>query len=69
MNASITPPVPVRHYLQFKDFSHDDYAYLLQRAWLIKRKFKTYQKHHTLTDRTLAIASWAARSRSRTARA
>ena len=55
MNASITPPVPVRHYLQFKDFSADEYAYLIQRIWLIKRKFKTYQKHHTLTDRTLAM--------------
>lgn len=65
MNASITPPVPVRHYLQFKDFSHDDYAYLLQRAWLIKRKFKTYQKHHTLTDRTLAMIFEKASTRTR----
>ncbi len=65
MNASITPPVPVRHYLQFKDFSADDYAYLFERAWLIKRKFKTYQKHHTLTDRVLAMIFEKASTRTR----
>jgi ornithine carbamoyltransferase len=65
MNASITPPVPVRHYLQFKDFSYDEYAYLIQRIWLIKRKFKTYQKHHTLTDRTLAMIFEKASTRTR----
>ena len=65
MSTSITPPVPVRHYLQFKDFSADDYAYLLERAWLIKQKFKTYQKHHTLTDRTLAMIFEKASTRTR----
>jgi ornithine carbamoyltransferase len=65
MNPSITPPVPVRHYLQFKDFSADDYVYLLERAWLIKQKFKTYQKHHTLTDRTLAMIFEKASTRTR----
>jgi ornithine carbamoyltransferase len=65
MNTSITPPVPVKHYLQFKDFSADDYAYLLARAWLIKQKFKTYQKHHTLTDRTLAMIFEKASTRTR----
>jgi ornithine carbamoyltransferase len=65
MTLSITPPVPVRHYLQFKDFSADDYAYLLARAWLIKQKFKTYQKHHTLTDRTLAMIFEKASTRTR----
>jgi ornithine carbamoyltransferase len=65
MNAHITPPVPVKHYLQFKDLTADDYAYLLERAWLIKRKFKTYQKHHTLTDRTLAMIFEKASTRTR----
>ena len=65
MSASITPPVPVKHYLQFKDLSADDYAYLFQRAWLIKTKFKTYQKHHTLTDRTLAMIFEKASTRTR----
>jgi len=65
MNASITPPVPVKHYLQFKDFSADEYAYLIARAALIKHKFKTYQKHHTLTDRTLAMIFEKASTRTR----
>ena len=65
MTASITPPVPVKHYLQFKDLSADDYGYLLQRAWLIKTKFKTDQKHHTLTDRTLAMIFEKASTRTR----
>ena len=65
MTSSITPPVPVRHYLQFKDFDADDYRYLLSRAWLIKEKFKTYQKHHTLTDRTLAMIFEKASTRTR----
>jgi len=37
----------VRHYLQFDDFSADEYAYLLERAAFIKRKFKTFERHHT----------------------
>ncbi len=65
MYASITPPVPVKHYLQFKDFSADEYSYLLARAALIKQKFKTYQKHHTLTDRTLAMIFEKASTRTR----
>jgi len=65
MSASITPPVPVKHYLQFKDFSAADYGYLLERAALIKHKFKTYQKHHTLTDRTLAMIFEKASTRTR----
>jgi ornithine carbamoyltransferase len=65
METSIAPPVPVQHYLQFKDLSADDYGYLLTRAALIKRKFKTYQKHHTLTDRTLAMIFEKASTRTR----
>ena len=38
---------PIKHYLQFADFTAEEYAYLLQRAALIKRKFKAYEKHHT----------------------
>ena len=56
---------PVRHYLQFADFSADEYAYLFQRAALIKRKFKAYEKHHTLHDRTLAMIFEKASTRTR----
>jgi ornithine carbamoyltransferase len=65
MNTAITPPVPVKHYLQFKDFSAAEYAYLFERAALIKHRFKTYQKHHTLTDRTLAMIFEKASTRTR----
>ena len=59
----MTPPI--KHYLQFADFSADEYAYLLARAALIKRKFKAYEKHHTLNDRTLAMIFEKASTRTR----
>ena len=43
----------MQHYLQFSDLSADEYAYLFGRAALIKKKFKAYEKHHTLADRSL----------------
>ncbi|MES2879024.1 MAG: ornithine carbamoyltransferase, partial [Pseudomonadota bacterium] len=45
----------MKHYLQFSDLNAPDYAYLFERAALIKKKFKAYEKHHPLTDRTLAM--------------
>ncbi len=45
---------PVRHYLQFSDLTADEYAYVLERAAFIKAKFKTFTRHQTLADRTLA---------------
>ena len=56
---------PIKHYLQFADFTAEEYAYLLQRAALIKRKFKAYEKHHTLHDRTLAMIFEKASTRTR----
>lgn len=47
--------IPVRHYLQFADFSADDYAYLLERTAFLKAKFKRYETWHPLHDRTLAM--------------
>ena len=55
----------IKHYLQFSDFTADEYAYLFQRAALIKRKFKAYEKHHTLSDRTLAMIFEKASTRTR----
>jgi ornithine carbamoyltransferase len=46
---------PVRHFLQFSDFSREDYEYLFARTALIKRKFKNYEPHHSLLDRTLVM--------------
>jgi ornithine carbamoyltransferase len=56
---------PIRHYLQFADFSADEYTYLFARAKEIKRKFKAYEKHHTLLDRTLAMIFEKASTRTR----
>ena len=55
----------IKHYLQFSDFTADEYAYLFERAALIKRKFKAYEKHHTLADRTLAMVFEKASTRTR----
>ncbi len=56
---------PLRHYLQFKDLSADDYAYLFQRTALIKRRFKNYERYQPLVDRTLALIFEKASTRTR----
>jgi len=55
----------MKHYLQFSDFTSDEYEYLFQRAALIKAKFKTYQKHQPLVDRTMAMIFEKASTRTR----
>ncbi len=44
-----------RHYLQFSDLTRAEYAYLFGRSALIKGKFKRYEMHQPLVDRTLAM--------------
>ena len=56
---------PLRHYLQFTDFTTEEYHYLLERAAFIKNKFKTFVRHHTLADRTLAMIFEKASTRTR----
>ncbi|MES1162835.1 MAG: ornithine carbamoyltransferase [Rhizobacter sp.] len=55
----------IRHYLQFSDFDAGDYAHLFARAALIKKKFKAYEKHQPLVDRTLAMIFEKASTRTR----
>jgi ornithine carbamoyltransferase len=55
----------MRHFLQNSDLSADEYAYLFARAALIKKKFKAYEKHQTLADRTLAMIFEKASTRTR----
>ena len=55
----------IRHYLQFSDLTADDYAWLFERAALIKAKFKAYEKYHPLADRTLAMIFEKASTRTR----
>lgn len=45
----------IKHYLQFADFSLDEYVYLIERTKLIKQKFKNYEPYHPLLDRTLVM--------------
>jgi ornithine carbamoyltransferase len=63
VNTPIKPTI--KHYLQFSDFTADEYTYLFDRAALIKKKFKSYEKHHPLADRTLAMIFEKASTRTR----
>lgn len=55
----------LRHYLQFKDFSREDYDHVFQRARWIKDKFKRYEPYHPLFDRTLVMIFEKASTRTR----
>jgi ornithine carbamoyltransferase len=57
----------IRHYLQFKDLSADEYAHLFERAAFIKRKFKAVEKYQPFADpdRTLAMIFEKASTRTR----
>ncbi len=55
----------LKHYLQFTDLTAAEYAYLFERAALIKKKFKAYEKHQPLVDRTLAMIFEKASTRTR----
>jgi len=60
-----SPPTPLKHYLQFSDLSAGDYAYLFERAAFIKKKFKAYERHQPLIDRTLVMIFEKASTRTR----
>ena len=45
----------LRHYLQFRDFSREEYEHLFARTRWIKDRFKRYQRYWPLEDRTLAM--------------
>ncbi len=65
MSHATTQAGPLRHFLQFTDFTTQEIQYVLDRARLIKDKFKRYQPHHTLHDRTLAMVFEKASTRTR----
>ena len=56
---------PIKHYLQFSDLTAAEHAYIFERAALIKKKFKAYEKHQPLADRTLAMIFEKASTRTR----
>ncbi|MDZ5461263.1 ornithine carbamoyltransferase [Azohydromonas lata] len=55
----------MKHYLQFKDLRAEEYAYLLERTAIIKKRFKNYEKYQPLADRTLAMIFEKASTRTR----
>jgi len=65
----MTPPTPqtgpLRHFLQLRDLTPGEFDYVLARAQLIKNKFKRYEPHMTLHDRTLAMVFEKASTRTR----
>ena len=56
---------PVKHFLQFRDFTRDEFEYLFERTRIIKQKFKAYQQYWPLTDRTLVMIFEKASTRTR----
>ena len=45
----------IKHFLQFSDFSLDEFVHVIERARVIKQKFKNYEPYHPLVDRTLVM--------------
>jgi len=45
----------IKHFLQLSDFTLDEFNYVMERAHIIKRKFKSYETYHPLVDRTLIM--------------
>ena len=57
MPTNTTPPptTPLRHFLQFKDFSREEYQHLFARTRWIRDQFRAYQRYWPLLDRTLVM--------------
>jgi len=56
---------PIRHFLQFADFSRDELEWVLERSRVIKDRFKRYEFYQPLADRTLAMVFEKASTRTR----
>ena len=55
----------MKHFLQIKDLRAEEYAYLFERARIIKTRFKNYERYQPLMDRTLAMIFEKASTRTR----
>ncbi|HRF31584.1 MAG TPA: ornithine carbamoyltransferase, partial [Azonexus sp.] len=55
----------IKHFLQFKDFTRDEFDYVFARTGWIKNQFKSYQKYWPLSDRTLVMIFEKASTRTR----
>ena len=56
---------PPKHFLQFRDFSRDEFAWLFERTRWIKDRFKRYELYQPLRDRTPAMVFEKASTRTR----
>jgi ornithine carbamoyltransferase len=57
--------VATRHFLQIKDLARDELDYVFERTRIIKARFKAYQRHWPLQDRTLVMIFEKASTRTR----
>lgn len=55
----------IRHFLQLRDLSQQEFAYLFERTRVIKDRFKRYERYHPLIDRTLVMIFEKASTRTR----
>ena len=55
----------IKHFLQFKDFTREEFEYLFERTRIIKERFKRYEKYWPLEDRTLVMIFEKASTRTR----
>ncbi|SPE30523.1 Ornithine carbamoyltransferase [Burkholderiales bacterium] len=55
----------IRHFLQFSDFTRAQIEHVIERARIIKERFKRYQTYQPLTDRTMAMVFEKASTRTR----
>ncbi|MBS7327815.1 MAG: ornithine carbamoyltransferase [Oxalobacter sp.] len=55
----------IKHYLQFSDLTLAEYEYLIERASIIKKKFKNFETYHPLLDRTLVMVFEKSSTRTR----
>jgi len=45
----------IKHFLQLKNLSREEFEHIFSRTRIIKQRFKTYQAYHPLADRTLVM--------------
>ncbi len=55
----------MRHFLQFRDFTLEEFEHLLTRSKILKHRFKNYIPYQPLTDRMLAMVFEKSSTRTR----
>lgn len=55
----------IKHFLQFKDLTREEFNHLFARTQVIKGRFKRYEAYHPLHDRTLVMIFEKASTRTR----